>query len=495
MLFGTNKKSEIPAPPDDKPVGILTVLSGPQSGTKVEIRDGETIQIGRNGMACKLALPQGYPTVSRVHCNVLFRADVRRFYVTDVSSNGTWLVTQEFKNRMTKGQVVPLPVGGELWLADEKCRIGMRIREPVMPVTEEPQTSDETLLQLIAQHHADTTPQTFLPILEYLRSDPKLFVPMTAQISAADQAQFLNAKPGDQISTKGQIRMKPDYLTKDGKLFFPVFTSKEETPEQYRNNFSWMQLPFLQCAKMTLANADLSAVVINAFTKNLVLNREALQLLLECGVQDRVLEKGTVVQLEPVGPEGDSVKKAAVRFLRQTAARRAYFAKMTDKGEKSYLFAVDTGNLEPRAFFEKMHAAVMPARPKLPVDYVPYDAVRTQILASDCRMIYQQCGVKDARFALDDRKLAYLRAHLDADGRVGSYSIDIEKANDSHYSFSADEARKLEEWVRKTLGDASLPEALRRMVMDAPFDNENQVESYLAGLLQKLRIDYEEFHF
>ena len=191
MLFGTNKKSEIPAPPDDKPVGILTVLSGPQSGTKVEIRDGETIQIGRNGMACKLALPQGYPTVSRVHCNVLFRADVRRFYVTDVSSNGTWLVTQEFKNRMTKGQVVPLPVGGELWLADEKCRIGMQIREPVMPVTEEPQTSDETLLQLIAQHHADTTPQTFLPILEYLRNDPKLFVPTTAQISAADQAQFL----------------------------------------------------------------------------------------------------------------------------------------------------------------------------------------------------------------------------------------------------------------------------------------------------------------
>ena len=168
---------------------------------------------------------------------------------------------------------------------------------------------------------------------------------------------------------------------------------------------------------------------------------------------------------------------------------------MTSKGEESYLFAVDTGNLEPKALFEKFHVAIAPAKPKLPVDYVPYSAVRDQILASDCRMIYQQCGVKDERYALDDRKLAYLRAHLDADGRVGAYSLDFEKANDSHYSFSADEARKLETWVKQTLGDASLPDALRWMVMDAPFDNENQLESYLVGLLQKLKVDYQEFHF
>ena len=45
MLFGKKQENPIHAPlvKDDRPVGILTVLSGPLAGTKTEVRDGSAV--------------------------------------------------------------------------------------------------------------------------------------------------------------------------------------------------------------------------------------------------------------------------------------------------------------------------------------------------------------------------------------------------------------------------------------------------------------------
>lgn len=111
--------------------------------------------------------------------------------------------------------------------------------------------------------------------------DAQVRVPMNVFMEEADEAQFLSARPGETVTTKGQIRMKPDMLKNSaGELMFPVFTDSEEAPEEYRKCFSWITMDFMRCARSAFHNEDCSGVVVNAFSRAFPINKLILQLLI-----------------------------------------------------------------------------------------------------------------------------------------------------------------------------------------------------------------------
>lgn len=111
--------------------------------------------------------------------------------------------------------------------------------------------------------------------------DASIVVPMNVFMEEADEQQFLNASPGDTVTTKGQIRMKPDMLkNSQGELLFPVFTGQEEAPEDYRKFFSWVTMDFMRCARSAFHKEDCSGIVVNAFSRPFPINKLLLQVMI-----------------------------------------------------------------------------------------------------------------------------------------------------------------------------------------------------------------------
>lgn len=69
----------------------LIGIKGKYNGTKFEIGDGESVTFGREIQKCNIVFDEKDGTVSRVHCTVKYVAAENAFYVTDLSSNGTFI--------------------------------------------------------------------------------------------------------------------------------------------------------------------------------------------------------------------------------------------------------------------------------------------------------------------------------------------------------------------------------------------------------------------
>lgn len=121
-----------------------------------------------------------------------------------------------------------------------------------------------------------------LQVLIVVLMNEQVSVPMKVSMEDADVEKFLHAKVGDTVTTGGAIRMKPDMLKNDaGELFFPAFTRKEETPEGYRNFFSWITMDFMNCVHSAYGNENCAGVVINGFSEPFVVNRPLMKLMLD----------------------------------------------------------------------------------------------------------------------------------------------------------------------------------------------------------------------
>ena len=119
---------------------------------------------------------------------------------------------------------------------------------------EKAKSAADLVCRLIKDFNTERDTDTLRLLIAVLMS-VQVSVPMTVSMENADVQKFLNAKAGDTVTTGGAIRMKPDMLKNGaGELFFPAFTLKEETPEDYRNAFSWITMDFMNCVHNAYQN-------------------------------------------------------------------------------------------------------------------------------------------------------------------------------------------------------------------------------------------------
>lgn len=244
-----------------------------------------------------------------------------------------------------------------------------------------------------------------ITITSYL-GERSVWIPMLAQTSQADLEKLLNAKKGDVIQTEDEIHMKPDILQHaTGKYYLPVFSTKDEAPQEYANKFSWVNMPFLQCCDLAKRNGEEIDIIINAFTNSLQITRDLINII--------------------KNHSNKAVKKNEVEC-------------------------------EPLVTKEELTNAE-----KKPL------------------------GVKT--FPLDDSRLIFLSVYIDGE-KIVKYGIDIEKANDSHYSFKPVAATKLSEILEKNIGQGSFLDNLK-------FYFRQHNEYAFMSLVNENGIEVEQFHY
>lgn len=103
----------------------VEVVNGPQAGARWEIRQDTELRIGRQPSECNLVLT-GHPEISKVHCLIHFYSREGVFMIKDVSTNGTFALSDESGTsavRLEKNQWYKLPQGSFVALAIRTCTI------------------------------------------------------------------------------------------------------------------------------------------------------------------------------------------------------------------------------------------------------------------------------------------------------------------------------------------------------------------------------------
>lgn len=327
-------------------------------------------------------------------------------------------------------------------------------------------------------------------------------VPMTVTLSEEDQKAFMNVKPGDTVTTKGKMRLKPDFLKDaEGNLFFPVFTSRNETEEAYRNHFSWMTFSGQQAVEAARSNPDLSGLIINGFTQAFVLGRKMLDLLAS-GTMEHTLEKGTVVTLTMVDHSQKALRKEITGYLKKnTAVKKAFLAVLSKDGKKeSYVCIIENPLPEKRfkLLVNTLNELVQKTEPDLPVDYAPYPALKKQLLACGIQPFYVRDGYphKTCQVPLEDSKTFFISAFSDDEGWECEYSFDFEYADDFHYTITGDEARRLVKKLQAELKteETRLP-VLVHDYLGETLKSPGKIDSALRSMFWEMDVEFTSIHF
>ena len=142
---------------------------------------------------------------------------------------------------------------------------------------------DGTVLKgAVADFEKDRNDDTFSFVLAVLRSS-KVIVPCQIELSEDAQAILEKLdKEGKNIdSLEGEekerfnegISFVPAILVNDGHKFFPVFSSKEEMDEHFKEG-SAMNAPFLHALEMAANGDEIEGIVLNAFTQPFVVGKD-----------------------------------------------------------------------------------------------------------------------------------------------------------------------------------------------------------------------------
>jgi len=144
------------------------------------------------------------------------------------------------------------------------------------------------LEQAIDAFEHNRSQEMMVTILWYMKS-ALMWVPCNPVLSERDQKRLQEMFKGSENDPDGligetwqaqdEIRLVPDILVNGDQYFFPAFTSCEEMGE-YGERFSKVQKHMMEIIDLARNNEkNVEGIVINAFTKPFVVNKELFTLL------------------------------------------------------------------------------------------------------------------------------------------------------------------------------------------------------------------------
>jgi len=97
-----------------QPRPVIKGITGSFAGQNIELVDNQ-LTIGRDPRLAQLVYPQNKEEISRKHCAIRFDVNTQKFTLTDYSSNGTFLSSNQ---KLEPGQAYYLNSGDRFYLAD-----------------------------------------------------------------------------------------------------------------------------------------------------------------------------------------------------------------------------------------------------------------------------------------------------------------------------------------------------------------------------------------
>ena len=148
-------------------------------------------------------------------------------------------------------------------------------------ITAESLANGKVLQVLKSEFLTSRSKEALLPLLSCLR-DSVVHVPVNLIISERDSIQLRSCRVGDYFTNQDEIRMEPDILkSPDNKLWFPMFSQKEQIPEDYGKGFSIVPLNVPRCLAIAHMREGVEGIVLDAFSESLALPFEIADIINE----------------------------------------------------------------------------------------------------------------------------------------------------------------------------------------------------------------------
>ncbi|MCR5715338.1 MAG: SseB family protein [Lachnospiraceae bacterium] len=233
----------------------------------------------------------------------------------------------------------------------------------------EPQVHNEALEEALKVFKAEQSQENMQVILKHLAEatliQPALF---PKNISPQEMAKIVK-------SGKPNPALKPQPVlikTKEGKAFFPVFTSKEQIPADQKYPFL-LFLPYTECAKIAAKEElKLEGIAINPFTDNLVLHQQM---------------QAAMKAAQDAADGAPGVRKVTLNasqmheFLRNQVERQELPRRMFAEKESFFTLLTDGKEEALSAIYKEMYDKVSGNQEKAPVLSSPYTEEDFELLS------------------------------------------------------------------------------------------------------------------
>ena len=202
----------------------------------------------------------------------------------------------------------------------------------------------------------------FEAILQAMALDGHMLIPVEM-----DDASY--EETGDELHWK---LIHLDY--EDGNRAMPVFTSAEKL-RQTGLNCSILSVFLDDYMTRVLEMKDVQGIIINPVDQGFFLNRHVIKSILqahqEAKTKMRTVEKDAQFMIPENVPEGfEEVMGDFVRNSLSDYVNRVWFTGLSDGGENSWLFAIDSDVEDIQQIFDRFHTMMIMMKIKMPVDYM-----------------------------------------------------------------------------------------------------------------------------
>lgn len=134
-------------------------------------------------------------------------------------------------------------------------------------ITREMLADGNVLISMKRRVLSDYSNENMVSFLICLR-DSTVYVPLNMKMSSRDEEKFKNAKEGDEVECEDEVHLSPDiFKTDDDSKFFPIFSQREQIPQEYAKSFSIMPFSVTECLQMAHSIDGVSGVVVDPLSE------------------------------------------------------------------------------------------------------------------------------------------------------------------------------------------------------------------------------------
>lgn len=146
-------------------------------------------------------------------------------------------------------------------------------------ITKDMLQSGSILLSIKKKVLSDGSDENYMSLLLCLR-DSTLYVPLTMKMSSRDEEKFKNAKEGDEVECEDEVHLSPDiFKAEGGIMLFPIFSQKEQIPQEYAENFSVMPFGITECLQMAHSVEGVEGLVLDVFSEPLPISLQMADMI------------------------------------------------------------------------------------------------------------------------------------------------------------------------------------------------------------------------
>ena len=147
-----------------------------------------------------------------------------------------------------------------------------------MDIKRELLSNGKVLRAFVSRFEKDRTEQNFLNVLVCLR-DSYVWIPYYAEAKQQDKNSkkkrwFFGRKKQEPAKSNDDVRLVPDMLTSGGVLVMPVFSSEDQMGEVYKGRAKTVRVHFLEAMAIALVHSQIEAIVLDAFTRPFMLEKD-----------------------------------------------------------------------------------------------------------------------------------------------------------------------------------------------------------------------------